>query len=126
MAHPQSSARGYFAKKKISIGNSTSTITYNTTGLVLSGALYLSGQGAGGKLSANSTAITLGGGLVATGTVAVSNQAVKGLLSANSTAIILPNSVRIGSKTSYLSSNSTGILLGARYLSTNTTGNATT
>lgn len=44
----------------------------------------------------------------------------------NSTALILPNSVRIGSKASYLSSNSTGILIGARYISTNTTGNATT
>ena len=47
-------------------------------------------------------------------------------VSANSTALILPNSVRIGSKASYLSSNSTGILIGARYISTNTTGNATT
>ena len=75
---------------------------------------------------ANSTAITLGGGLVAVGTVAVSNQAVKGLLSANSTALILPNSVRVGSKTTYLSSNSTGVLLGSRYVSTNTTGNSAT
>jgi hypothetical protein len=47
-------------------------------------------------------------------------------ITVNSTALILPNSVRIGSKASYLSSNSTGILLGARYISTNTTGNTTT
>jgi hypothetical protein len=41
----------------------------------------------------------------------------------NSTALILPNSVRIGSKATYLSSNSTGVKLGAKYISTNSTGN---
>lgn len=44
----------------------------------------------------------------------------------NSTALILPNSVRIGSKATYLSSDSTGVKLGSRYISTNTTGNSTT
>lgn len=44
----------------------------------------------------------------------------------NSTTLILPNSVRIGAKTTYLSSDSTGVKLGTRYISTNTTGNSTT
>lgn len=47
-------------------------------------------------------------------------------LAFNSTALILPNSVRIGSKATYLSSDSTGVKLGSRYISTNTTGNSTT
>lgn len=44
----------------------------------------------------------------------------------NSTALILPNSVRIGSKATYLSSNSTGVKLGNLYISCNSTGNTTT
>ena len=44
----------------------------------------------------------------------------------NSTALILPNSVRIGSKATYLSSNSTGVKLGSLYISCNSTGNTTT
>jgi len=44
-------------------------------------------------------------------------------VTANSTALILPNSVRIGTKATYLSSNSTGVKLGAKYISTNSTGN---
>ena len=56
----------------------------------------------------------------------ISGQAVFGLLSANSTALILPNSVRVGTKTTYLSSNSTGVKLGSLYISCNSTGNTTT
>ena len=44
-------------------------------------------------------------------------------VTANSTALILPNSVRIGTKATYLTSNSTGVKLGAKYISTNSTGN---
>ena len=44
----------------------------------------------------------------------------------NSTALIMPNSVRIGSKATYLSSNSTGVKLGSLYISCNSTGNTTT
>jgi hypothetical protein len=101
-------------------------LTANTTGLLVNGAVYVSAKTTGGKLTANTTAVTFAGGIVAVGTVAVSNQATAGLLSANSTALILPNSVRVGTKTTYFSSNSTGVKLGSRYISTNTTGNSTT
>ncbi len=94
MAHPQNSPRGYAAHKRLDIGGLTQT--YNSTALLLSGGLRLSGQ------------------------------AVFGLLSANSTALILPNSVRVGTKTTYLSSNTTGVRLGSLYISCNSTGNTTT
>lgn len=68
----------------------------------------------------NSTAVRFAGGLT------VSGQATFGLLTANSTAMILPNSVRVGTKTTYLSSNSTGVKLGSLYISCNSTGNTTT
>lgn len=121
MAHPQSSPRGLFAKN-LSVG-AGGTITGNSTGLIVSAALYISGQTTKGKLTANSTGIIGSGRLTATDGVVASNQAVFGLVTANSTAMILPNSVRIGTKTTYLSSNSTGVKLGAKYISTNTTGN---
>lgn len=71
-------------------------------------------------VSGNST------GQVFSGAIFVSAQATVGKLSANSTAMILPNSVRIGTKTTYLSSNSTGVRLGSLYISCNSTGNTTT
>jgi len=94
MAHPQSSPRGYFAKKRIDVGSSG--LTYNSTGVIFSLAVF------------------------------VSNQTTYGKLSANSTALILPNSVRVGAKTTYLTSNSTGVKLGSLYISCNSTGNTTT
>lgn len=94
MAHPQSSPRGYFAKKRIDVGSQN--LTYNSTGVIYSGSVF------------------------------VSNQTTFGKLSANSTALILPNSVRVGTKTTYLSSNSTGVKLGNLYISCNSTGNTTT
>lgn len=94
MAHPQSSPRGFIAKQRVDAGSTN--LTYNSTGLVLSGALFVSAQTTLGKLSANST------------------------------ALILPNSVRVGSKTTYFSSNSTGVKLGSLYISCNSTGNTTT
>lgn len=72
------------------------------------------------QITANST------GLNITASLFVSGQATLGKLSANSTALILPNSVRIGTKTTYLSSNSTGVRLGSLYISCNSTGNTTT
>lgn len=117
MAHPQSSPRGYIAKRRIDIGGQQ--IAYNSTGLKLSAGLYLSGGGTI-VMTANST------GFLSSGTVTVSGQATMGKLSANSTALILPNSVRVGTKTTYLSSNSTGVKLGNLYISCNSTGNTTT
>ena len=72
------------------------------------------------QITANSTGVSYSGALF------VSGQATVGKLSANSTALILPNSVRIGTKTTYLSSNSTGVRLGSLYISCNSTGNTTT
>lgn len=70
--HPQSSPRGFFAKKRIDVG--AFTITANSTALVLP----------------------------ATGFQMAGLSSLK------------------------VTSNSTGIKIGARYISTNTTGNATT
>ena len=67
MPHPQSSARGYFAKQRIDVGAQSMT--------------------------------------------------------ANSTGIIMPV-FRVGTKAFYFTSNSTGVLLNGRYLSSNTTGNS--
>ncbi len=81
----------------------------------------------GGDASKTVTAITGGAnGLLVDRGIAVSGQATFGLLTANSTALILPNGVRVGTKTTYLTSDSTGIKIGSRYISSNTTGNSTT
>lgn len=72
------------------------------------------------SLTTNSTGVTFSGAVI------VSGAATLGKLSANSTALLLPNSVRIGTKTTYLSSNSTGVKLGSLYISCNSTGNTTT
>jgi hypothetical protein len=48
------------------------------------------------------------------------------LLDANSSGLIVVGALFINGSTVGLTKNSTGIKLGARYLSTNTTGNATT
>lgn len=81
---------------KARIDIGSQTVAYNSTGITFSGAAFVSGQATFGKLSANST------------------------------ALILPNSVRVGTKTTYLSSNSTGVKLGSLYISCNSTGNTTT
>lgn len=76
MAHSQNSPRGLFAKRQITLadtsGNSVN-LTSNSSGVLLSGGLQVSGLTAA-KITANST----------------------------------------------------GLLIGSRYISTNTTGNATT
>lgn len=49
------------------------------------------------------------------------------LVTANSTAVIIRDGLAIGTYTgAYITANSTGIKLGARYISTNTTGNTST
>lgn len=168
MAHPQNSPRGLFAKARISLGNSTGTLSYNTTGTILGGALYLSGrtqtkltanttgiiasgalfasgQTTGGKLTANSTGVIAGGALYVSGQTAskisansttttvanafaVSGQATVGKIAANSTAILLPaTGIQMAALTSLkITSNSTGIKISTKYISCNSTGNATT
>ena len=85
-------------------------------GLLAKAGLYLGSN----AITQNSTGVTFAGALF------VSGAATLGKLSANSTALILPNSVRIGTKTTYFSSNSTGVKLGNLYISANSTGNTTT
>ena len=114
MAHPQSSPRGFEAHKRLDVGSSQ--LTYNSTGLVLNNALYLSGGSV--KLTANST------GVISSGAVYPS-AAVGGSLTANSTAVIA-SALSIGSLASYITADSTGILIGALYISCNSTGNTTT
>ena len=88
MAHPQSSPRGLFAKKRIDVG--ASQITANSTGLVLSAAIYPS-AGAGGKITADSTGVIL--------------SAIK--VGAHSTAITVDSTgILIGAR--YISTNTTG------------------
>lgn len=57
MAHPQSSPRGLFAKRRIDVG--TSQLSFNTTGLILSAGLMVSDKTAH-KITANSTGIKIG------------------------------------------------------------------
>lgn len=122
MAHPQNSPRGLFSKKTITISGSTfdaSSISFNSTAALVAVGLRLSNK-TNTTMTANTT------GFIASGAMFVSGQATMGKLSANSTALILPNSVRVGTKTTYFSSNSTGVKLGSLYISCNSTGNTTT
>lgn len=127
MAHPQNSPRGLFSKKAINISGAsfTNDFTFNSTGALITAGLYISNSTAK-ILTSNSTGFISSGRLTATDGVVASNQTTFGLVTANSTAMILPNSVRVGAKTTYFSSNSTGVKLGTRYISTNTTGNTNT
>jgi len=106
-AHPQSSPRGVIGKSAVYVG--AKAITANSTGLIADGLKVGAVQ-----VTANATAIIVPALTVATKAI-----------TANSTAIILP-ALRIGALASYITVNSTGIKIGARYISTNTTGNATT
>jgi nitrous oxidase accessory protein NosD len=115
MPHPQSSPRGYFAKKRIDVG--TSQFTFNSTALLLDDGVRLNGQ-ANGLLTANST------GVIFAGAAFISNQTTIGKLSANSTSLTLPGNWKMtGSHANAIfTANSTGIKIGTKYISTNTTG----
>ena len=82
-------------------------------GLFAKSSLLIGSQ----QLTANSTGVTFPGAIYPSGLTKA--------ITANSTAVILP-ALRIGSLASYITVNSTGIRIGARYISTNTTGNTTT
>lgn len=118
MAHPQNSPRGLFTKRGITIGGQA--VTGNSSGVTFPGYVRLSGKSTG-QLTANST------GALITGALYVSAKTT-GKISANSTAILFPASgVQMAALTTLkITSNSTGIKIGTRYISTNTTGNATT
>ena len=115
MAHPQSTPRGFIAHKRIDVGSHS--LTYNSTALILSGGVKVSGA-AGGALTANST------GLIAPGSVFPSAGTVG--ITANSTGIVLP-AIYVGAWSTGIAVDSTGITIGAgAYISTNSTGNGTT
>jgi len=97
MARPQNSPKGLIYKRSFGISDSSGNIS---------------------TLASNSTGLTLTAGLQLSGLTAQK-------ITANSTAIIA-SALRIGTLASYITANSTGIKLGSRYISTNTTGNATT
>lgn len=110
MAHPQSSPRGLFAKKRLDIGSQQ--LTYNSTALVLSGGVKVSNK-ANATLTGNST------GLIVAGQVRVSNAAYVG---ANSTGFIFTAkaakpTTRSSSKWTFIT-NSTGV----NGIAINTTG----
>lgn len=96
MARSQTSPKSYLACQRLDIRSQV--ITANSTGVNFSAAIFLTGQATIGKLSANSTAI---------------------LLPATGLQFAALTSLKV-------TSNSTGVRIGARYISTNTTGNATT
>ena len=77
MAHPQSSPRGLWAKKRIDVG--ASQITANSTGLVLNAGIKVSNK-ANAVLTGNST------GIVTNAQIRVAN---KRYLNANSTGFIV-------------------------------------
>lgn len=97
MPRSQNSPRGLFTKKAIGVFGTDGTLT---------------------TVAGNSTGVTLDRGLQLSGQ---SGQK----LTADSTGIIA-SALRVGSKATYITSNSTGIKIGSRYISSNTTGNVTT
>ena len=119
MAHPQSSPRGYIAKTRIDVGGAQ--LTVNSTALLLDDGIRLNGQ-ANGLLTSNSTGVNFPGAVFLTGQSAI------GKVYANTTAILLPaTGFQMAALTSLkVTSNSTGIKIGTRYVSTNTTGNSVT
>lgn len=116
--HPQNSPRGLFSKRGVTIGGQA--VTGNSSGVTFPGYVRTSSKSTG-QLSSNST------GALITGALFISAKST-GKLSANSTAILVPASgFQMAALTSLkITSNSTGVRIGARYISTNTTGNATT
>lgn len=57
MAHPQSTPRGFFAKKRIDMG--VQSLTVNSTAVIFSGAVAFSGVAAK-TITANSTGVRIG------------------------------------------------------------------
>lgn len=92
--HPQNSPRGLFGKSVLYAANSTGSVTATP---YAAGVTFDGGIGVSGKST--------------------------GRLTANSTGLIIANGMRVGTKTTYFTSNSTGVKLGNKYISTNTTGN---
>ena len=100
--HPQGSNRGL---KVMAVAAPTSLTITNSTASVLLGVnssgLTLNSTGKGIKLGSTSTS----------------------QMTTNTTGIIIAKQLRVGAKTTYLSSNTTGVKLGAKYITGNTTAN---
>jgi hypothetical protein len=125
MARAQNSFRGLFAKQRIDVSaaggvyagsysSSTSLLSADSTGLQVAGGIKISRK-ANAVVTGNATGVLVVGGLQLSGKTGPK-------LTANSTAIIA-SKLLINGTSRLISSNSTGIKIGARYLTTNTTGN---
>lgn len=118
MAHPQNSPRGLWSKRAVQIGGQA--VTGNSSGVTFPGYVRTSSKSTG-QMSSNST------GALITGALYISAKTT-GKISANSTAILVPaTGFQMAALTSLkITSNSTGIKIGTKYISCNSTGNATT
>ena len=150
MAHPQNSPRGLFAKGRVHVGSSgvfftgysttTALLDANSTSLKVTGGIQVSGKTTS-KITGNSTGIVLAGGIKLsnkstavltgnstgvklTGALYLSNKTTA-KITGNSTGIIVP-ALKLGTWSTIFTVNTTGIKLGSRYVSTNTTGNSAT
>lgn len=127
MAHPQNSPRGLWAKtlqipasKGLLFADyhaSTNLLTGAASGLKVAGGLALSALTH--YITQNSTATLFPKG------VAFSGEATD-VITQNSTAVNFPSQIRLTGTSRFIVANSTGLMIGARYISTNTTSNLTT
>lgn len=89
MARAQNSPRGLLACSRLDVGSQN--LTFNSTGVIASGAIYPS-AGLGGKITADSTAVIV-------------------------------TALKIGAWSTGFTVDSTGVLLGTKYITGNSTGN---
>ena len=122
MAHPQTSPRGYIAKQRIDVGGNE--LTANSTALLLSAGLALSGETTD-VITQDSTAVLLAAG------IALSGQASTNAITQNSTAVTIPDGLTLSglAHANAITQNSTALILpgqvqvnAARYIGGNSTG----
>ena len=114
--HPQGSNRGLRLGPAL---NPTSLIIQNNTG-----SITLSPNTTGLKLANSTTSVSMGpnsSGAVLSGGLKLKN--TTGQITINSTVMALKKNLQVGPKATLLSSNSTGVKLGAKYFTGNTTSN---
>jgi len=88
MAHPQNSFRGLWAKQRIDFPAAEGQLTYNSTGVIFSGGLYINGA-SGHLITANST------GAVLTGAMYLGANAATRKISATSTTSTFANGITV-------------------------------
>lgn len=101
MAHPQTSPRGFVAHSRIDVGGQS--LTFNSTALLLSGGLRLSGVTTSEITQDSTGRYVFGGGIIV-------SDAAGGVITANSTSLILAKDLKINNVLN-LNGNSTGIIL---------------